>query len=134
MESSALIPSLLEEVLKRILTPELRAPRLLTPTETFSAAFSFILANTNLSDNYIRPVLLGITFFSISINSFLCLKKIKSKGLIYGLVIGVSYIFVLFVSSCVLNSGVNLTIYSYIQIIICILSGIIGGILGVNIK
>ena len=96
--------------------------------------FSFILANTNLSDNYIRPVLLGITFFSISINSFLCLKKIKSKGLIYGLVIGVSYIFVLFVSSCVLNSGVNLTIYSYIQIIICILSGIIGGILGVNIK
>lgn len=96
--------------------------------------FSFILSSTNLSDNYIRPVLLGITFFSISINSFICLKRLKSKGLIYGFWIGAIYCILLVMISCILNSGIDLSLYSYVQIVICILSGIIGGILGVNIK
>lgn len=98
------------------------------------AVFSFILANTNLNDNYIKPVLVGITFFSVSINSFVALKKLKSKGLIYGLIIGITYSLILIFTSFFLNSGILFSIYSYIQIIICIISGILGGILGVNIK
>ena len=98
------------------------------------AVFSFILANTNLNDNYIKPVLVGITFFSVSINSFVALKKLKSKGLIYGLIIGVTYSLILIFTSFFLNSGVLFNMYSYIQIMICIISGILGGILGVNIK
>ena len=96
--------------------------------------FAFVLASTNLNDNYIKPVLVGITFFSVSFNSFVTLKKIKSKGLIYGLMIGLVYCLILIIVSCVLNSGISFGPYSYIQICICLLSGVLGGILGVNVK
>lgn len=103
-------------------------------TFIFIVIFSFILANTDLNDNYIKPVLVGLTFFSIAINSFLSLKKLKSKGLVSGLIIGLIYCMLLIISSSILNKGIVFSVYSYVQIIFCLLSGMLGGILGVNVK
>ena len=100
----------------------------------FILIFSFILANTDLNDNYIKPVLVGLTFFSVAINSFLSLKKLKAKGLILGLIIGSVYSFILIITSSILNSGISFSVYSYIQVVFCLLSGMLGGILGVNVK
>ena len=103
-------------------------------TFVFIIIFSFILANTDISDNTIKPALIGMTVLSLSFNSFKTLKKIKSKGIIYGAVIGLIYLFTIFIISLFLNSGVNFSMYSYIVMIACVLSSMIGGILGVNIK
>lgn len=96
--------------------------------------FAFILANSNLNDNYIKPILIGLTFFSNSIASFISLRKISSKGYIYGAVIGIIYLFIIFILSWFLNFKLEFSVYSYVQIIISILSGMIGGILSVNLK
>lgn len=96
--------------------------------------FSFVLANTDLNDNLIKPVLIGITVLSLSLNTFNSLKKLKSKGIIYGLIIGIFYLLVLLIISLILNKGIEFSMYSYIVIIATLLSSMIGGILGVNIK
>lgn len=96
--------------------------------------FAAILSLTNISDNYIKPVLIGITFFSIMISSFLTLRKIKSKGVITGLILAGSFLLVLLIISFIMNGKLTFDMYSYMTILFGILSGMIGGILGVNIK
>ena len=96
--------------------------------------FAAVLSITSLSDTYIKPVLIGITFFSIIISSFFSLKKIKNKGAINGLIIGIGFLFILFIISFIINKGISFDMYSYMTMFFGILSGMIGGILGVNIK
>ena len=68
-------------------------------TFVFIIIFSFILANTDISDNTIKPALIGMTVLSLSFNSFKTLKKIKSKGIVYGALIGMIYLLIIFIIS-----------------------------------
>lgn len=100
----------------------------------FIALFSLLLANSNINDSLIKPIMIGITFLCLSINSFINVRKVESKGYVYGLIIGVIYAIILLIISLVLNKSIDLSVYSYIQILVCIVAGMLGGILSVNIK
>jgi len=58
---------------------------------------------------------------------------VKKKGLIHGVVINMICVLILFIISSILNGGVSITNTLGIYLAICSLSGIIGGILGVNV-
>lgn len=96
--------------------------------------FSIILAYTNTSESTIIPVIMGITGISILSGSSIATSKIKKKGIVNGMIVGGTYIFILYLISSILNTGFSLNMYSIGMIIIGIIAGAIGGIVGVNLK
>lgn len=96
--------------------------------------FSIILTYTNVKETLISPVLIVITVISVLIGSSLCSKKIKRNGLINGGIIGIIYIGIIYLISSIIGTGFLLNINSIIMIILTIISGMIGGIIGVNNK
>lgn len=94
--------------------------------------FSLILTYTNISESTIFPVIVVITGISILIGSFLGNIKIRKNGLLNGGIVGLIYMCILyFVSSCFIGDF-SLNINSIILIIAAILTGMLGGIIGVN--
>lgn len=96
--------------------------------------FSIILTNTELSENIINPVIMVITGLSILIGSIISVSKIEKKGIINGSFVGLIYILVMYALSSIINSNFSFNLNSVILIILAILAGMIGGIIGVNIK
>ncbi|MCI8397200.1 MAG: TIGR04086 family membrane protein [Clostridia bacterium] len=58
----------------------------------------------------------------------------KKNGIINGGIIGLVYILLIYLLSSLTGTGFNLNIYSIIMMLICISSGAIGGVVGVNLK
>ncbi len=94
---------------------------------------SSIFAYTNIEDRYIETCIYASLAISSFISSLILCKKVKKNGLVHGTIINVICVLILFSISCVINNSFVITNTLGIYIGICILSGIIGGILGVNI-
>ena len=65
---------------------------------------------------------------------FELMDSIKKNGLINGALIGSIYIVSIYLLSSIIEKNFSLNIHSIIMIIICIITGILGGIIGVNKK
>ena len=96
--------------------------------------FSIILTNTELEESTIKPVIIAITSFSIFIGSIICVSKIEKKGIINGALVGLIYIVFMYILSSIVNSSFGLNLSSIILIVLATIGGMIGGIIGVNIK
>lgn len=96
--------------------------------------FSIILTFTSISETVITPVIIVISAISILIGSSISTMKIKKNGFINGLFVGLIYMLLIYISSSLINSGFALNMNSIIMIFSGVVAGIIGGIVGVNIK
>lgn len=96
--------------------------------------FSVVLTYTNVGENTIAPVIIIMTIVSILIGSSIGSCKIKKNGIINGGVIGFIYIFILYFLSSIIQVGFSFNVYAIAMIILSILAGMIGGIVGVNLK
>lgn len=96
--------------------------------------FAFLLTYTNIAENTINPVIIVITGISILIGSGISTLKIRKNGLLNGGLVGLMYILTIYLLSGITGSGFGLNINSIIMIIVSIISGMIGGIIGVNFK
>lgn len=96
--------------------------------------YAVVLSYTNISEDSMVPVVMTIIGMSILISSSLTNLKIKKKGILNGAVIGLIYILVLYIISSIITGVFSLNTNSIIMIIVSILTGMIGGIVGVNIK
>lgn len=96
--------------------------------------FSVLLTYTSISESLIPPVILVITIISIIIGSSISSSKIRKNGLINGGLIGFFYIIALYLISSLMQTGFALNLYAILMIVFSILSGMIGGIVGVNLK
>lgn len=94
--------------------------------------FASLLVYTSLQETTIKPVVIIISIVSILIGSSLSSIKIKKNGIINGALVGFIYILTLYILSSISFIGFNLNMYSIIMIIGAILSGMVGGIIGVN--
>lgn len=94
--------------------------------------FASLLVYTSIQETTIKPVVIIISIVSILIGSSLSSIKIKKNGIINGALVGIIYILTLYILSSISFIGFNLNMYSIIMIIGAILSGMIGGIIGVN--
>lgn len=61
-------------------------------------------------------------------------SSIKKNGILNGGIIGLTYMLLIYLTSSILNSGFMLNVYSIFMIIIGIAAGMVGGIVGVNLK
>lgn len=96
--------------------------------------FSTILANTNINENTIIPVIIAVTAISILIGSIISVSKISKKGLLNGALVGLIYIAIIYLLSSLVNGNFSFDLNSLIIIISAIIAGMFGGIIGVNLK
>lgn len=95
---------------------------------------SILLTSTSLDEDIINPAIIFISAFSILLGSFLSSKKIKLKGIIVGVIQGILYMAILYFVSSILSSNFKIGIESIAMISVGIVSGILGGIIGANLK
>lgn len=96
--------------------------------------FATLLTYTNLKENTINPVIIVITGISILVGSSISTLKIKKNGLINGFFVGLIYIITIYLISSIILTGFKVNFYSIIMILVSIIMGMIGGIIGVNLK
>ena len=96
--------------------------------------FAILLTYTNIKENTIKPVIIVISGISILIGSSISTLKINKNGILNGGLVGFLYVTCLYLISSIINVGFRINLYSIIMILVCILTGAIGGIIGVNIK
>lgn len=95
---------------------------------------SICISTTSLKESIIRPAVIVISGFSILVASIFLANNKKEKGLINGAIIGAIYMFILYVVSSLASWNFSVSQNSLIMIFVGIVSGIIGGIIGVNFK
>lgn len=96
--------------------------------------FAILLTYTNIPESTITPVVLTITGVSILIGSTISTRKIKKNGLLYGGTVGLIYIILLYITSSISISGFSLSSGSFIMLAVGAITGMIGGIIGVNLN
>lgn len=96
--------------------------------------FSVILANTEVAESAINPVINLVTAVSIFVGSIMSVSRISKRGIINGGIVGMIYFLAIYILSGIVNSNFSINISGIILIICGILAGMLGGIVGVNIK
>ena len=100
----------------------------------FLLAYATILAYTDVPETTIVPVVIVITGISILMGSSMSTLHIKNKGLINGSLVGLIYMLTLYLLSSIVSGNFALNMNSIIMLCVGILTGMIGGIIGVNLK
>lgn len=95
--------------------------------------YALLLANTAISENTMMPVVLTITGISILIGGTISSRKMKKNGLIYGGIVGLVYVLTLYLASSISMVGFSLSVNSFMMLAVGVITGIIGGIIGVNL-
>ena len=96
--------------------------------------YSIILSYTSVSESTIPTIVITITAISILIGSTISTSNIKKNGIINGMFVGLIYIAIIYLLSSIVTGNFLLNITSIIMIITSVLTGALGGIIGVNKK
>ena len=101
-------------------------------TLIFLFIFAIILTYTNISEDFITPVIIVLTAISIFIGSSIGNVKMKKNGLLNGALIGCIYLLSIYLLSGIINQNFSLSTQSIIIIVAGMICGMFGGIIGVN--
>jgi putative membrane protein (TIGR04086 family) len=93
---------------------------------------SAIFAYTNINDKYLDIFVYSLIGISIFLNSIFLNKRIKCRGVIYGSVFGLLVILSIYIIGA-LFLGFSMSYIAAIYLSVGIVSGVIGGIIGVNL-
>ena len=96
--------------------------------------FSLLLARTDMQESTIRPVIILLSSLCILIGSVFTARKNTKNGMVNGGFVGGIYLLVLWIISSILMEGMSFTLHTGIMLVAAILTGMLGGIIGVNIK
>ncbi len=96
--------------------------------------FAFLFLTLKISTDYI-PVLAKTALISGAFLSGMISAKSKNRsGWLYGTLGGLFYFFILLFAGIVFRLSTGFELSKIVTAILCILSGAIGGILGINMK
>lgn len=76
----------------------------------------------------------AVTYISIGICGFRAARHMHSGGLISGAISGLIYIIALYLVGSIVNGDFSVDSSSFITALISVMSGAVGGIIGVNIR
>lgn len=96
--------------------------------------YSIILSYTSVSESTIPTIVIIITAISVLIGSTISTSNIKKNGIINGMFVGLIYIAIIYLLASIVTGNFLLNITSIIMIITSVLTGALGGIIGVNKK
>ena len=96
--------------------------------------YAALLSYTSISESTMVPVIITITGISILIGSSISSMHIKKQGMLNGALVGLIYMLTIYILSSIFLSSFEININSIIMIAVGIVTGMIGGIIGVNMK
>lgn len=96
--------------------------------------YNLLLVYTSVPADSVSIVTSFITTISAAFGGFYACKYIKEKGLIYGFIVGVSYIILLIIMFYLAKENYIFDITVLYKAILVSIAGSIGGVLGVNFK
>lgn len=96
--------------------------------------FALILTYTNFPDKFIMPVVVMTTIISILAAGIFVTRAANNKGWLNGGAAGFLYMLSLYLISSVVINNFAINKYVVTMTIIGMLTGAIGGILGINMK
>ena len=100
----------------------------------FLTIYAAILSFTSVSETTMVPVVLVLTGISILIGSSMSSISIKKQGIINGGLVGLIYVLFLYIVSSIAGIGFGLNMNAIIMLVVGVITGMIGGVIGVNIK
>lgn len=96
--------------------------------------YSLLLSYTSVQENTMPTIIIIITVISILIGSTISTSNIKKNGIVNGMLVGIIYIATIYLISSIITGNFLLSSNSIIMIIASVLTGALGGIIGVNKK
>lgn len=94
--------------------------------------FSFIFAKTsNIPQSFIIPITIGVAGIGSFLGGYISARKSKKRGMFNGIICAL-LLFIIMVIGSLIISNEPFTIVSIIRFMLMILTGAIGGIIGVN--
>lgn len=99
----------------------------------FIFLLSIFLCYSNISEKIINAALIIISSICIMIGCIFMEKKMKEKGLLYGVIFGIIYMLGMFFISSFAGGDFSIEKNSIIMILLGIVAGGFGGIIGVNL-
>ena len=96
--------------------------------------YAALLSYTSISESTMVPVIITITGISILIGSSISSIHIKKQGMLNGALVGLIYMLTIYILSSIVLSSFELTMNSIIMILVGIGTGMVGGVIGVNMK
>ena len=96
--------------------------------------YAVVLSITPVSDNTMSIITQVITMISIVAAAMYCSKKIKSKGWLYGIIIGIIFVLIIIPISMIWGQIPAFDKYFIAKVLMASLVGFIGGIIGANMS
>lgn len=96
--------------------------------------YSLLLSYTSVQESTMPTIIIIITAISILIGSTISTSNIKKNGIVNGMLVGIIYIATIYLISSIITGNFLLSSNSIIMIIASVLTGALGGIIGVNKK
>lgn len=96
--------------------------------------YATLLSYTSISESTMVPVIITITGISILIGSSISSIHIKKQGMLNGALVGLIYMLTIYILSSIFLSSFELNMNSIIMILVGIGTGMVGGVIGVNMK
>lgn len=96
--------------------------------------FSLLITYTSISEN--KAILLNtiVMITSITFGSVYVAYKVKERGWINGGLVGIIYYLILIILNLLLLEPIVFDMFSVSKLIIATITGIIGGIIGINVS
>ena len=95
---------------------------------------SLLLTFTSIKEGRMALLNTIVMIISITTGSVYVAGKVKEKGWINGGILGISYYLILLMLSFVLLKPFTLDVFSITKLFLTAITGIIGGIIGINIS
>lgn len=96
--------------------------------------FALILANTDFPQKLISPAVVITTIISVLTAGSVSTKGLKNRGWLNGSIVGLIYMLILYIFSSLIFKNFAIDKYVITMMVIGVLTGAIGGIVGINIK
>ena len=94
------------------------------------AALAFAVYKLELNESTVNIIITVIYIAASFIGAFITGKRVKEKKFLWGAILGLAYIFVIYVAAAILSKGFNLTSTTSITaFFLCMGGGLLGGML-----
>lgn len=103
-------------------------------TLIFFVVFTLILTYTKLSENWIPLIDSIILIISISLGAIKMAVNTSRRGFLHGGILGVVYILILIIISMIFMKDFQFSTYTITKLIIGLATGMVAGMIGVNLK
>jgi putative membrane protein (TIGR04086 family) len=96
--------------------------------------FSYVLTYTDYPENYIPTSVIIVTIMSILVAGSTATRNVKNRGWLNGAAVGLVYMLVLYLFSSLTYKNFSVDKHVIIMMFIGMLTGSIGGIIGINFR